>query len=82
MTKEELKNYIDIGHEIEFKYKGKMYSITYGDADGVDVISFCEFYKEPIDVINFDDLCKINYQGENLLDILASLNDKQDVWIF
>ncbi len=54
MRKEELKELIELGHEIEFKYKGKKYSITYYNDKRKNYISFCEFYKEPIDVSNVE----------------------------
>ena len=40
MTKDLLADYIECGREIEFKYNGKMYSITYGIIEGKEVISF------------------------------------------
>ena len=36
MTKEQLREYVECGHEIEFKYKGKEYSITYWYPDDND----------------------------------------------
>ncbi len=39
-----LKKLIEIGYDIEFSYKAKLYSIT---KTGRNTISFCEFYKEP-----------------------------------
>lgn len=46
MNKEQLKEYIECGNEIEFKYNNKMYSITYGTFNNERLISFYEFYKE------------------------------------
>ncbi len=79
MKKEELKLYVETGREIEFLYKGKWHSITYyeKDADGND-ISFCEFYKEPINVSNFDDLCNITYKGVKVIDMWESMDEDSD----
>lgn len=82
MRIEVLKDYIDIGHEIEFKYRGKMYSITYYSDGRKNYISFCEFYKEPLDVSSVDELLEKEYNGYFIKDILEELDDKQDVWIF
>ena len=71
MSKEELKELIELGHEIEFKYKGKKYSITYAENDIPNFISFCEYYKEPIDVSNVEELCKIRIDGVTLLKALT-----------
>ena len=46
MIKEQLKEYIECGNELEFKYNNKPYSITYGTFNNERLISFCEFYKE------------------------------------
>ncbi len=77
MKKEELKKYVETGREIEFVYEGKRYSITYyeKDADGND-ISFCEFYQEPIDVSNFEDLCNITYNGVKVIDMWESISEE------
>lgn len=48
MIKEQLKEYIEYGNEIEFKYNNKMYSITYGTFNNERLISFCEFYKKAL----------------------------------
>ncbi len=53
MTFEQLKDLVDCGHEIEFSFKGKRYSITYwypNDDENDIWISFCEFYKETTEV--------------------------------
>jgi hypothetical protein len=44
MKKEYLIKLIEEGHEIEFEYKDKKYSICYGVIDDEEVISFCVFY--------------------------------------
>ena len=36
MRKKELKQLIEEGHEIEFEYKNKKYSITYGEINDVE----------------------------------------------
>lgn len=36
MSRDELKELVDEGHEIEFNYNGKKYSITYGELYGIN----------------------------------------------
>ena len=81
MSIPELKEYIDTGREIEFIYKDIKYSITYYGDNRINYISFCEFYKEPIDVKDIDELLSININGIKLDKIISELND-QDVWVF
>lgn len=81
MTKDLLKEYIDCGREIEFKYNDKMYSITYGVIDNKEVISFCEFYKETTEVITFDELIEVSRDGVTLLQMWESLTE-ENVWIY
>lgn len=81
MKKEVLIDYIECGREIEFKYKGKMYSITYSPADMGDFISFCEFYKEPTNVTTIDDLLKVSRDGVTVLKMWESLSE-DDMWIY
>jgi len=82
MTKEELFDYIDCGREIEFKYNGKMYSITYGPSwEEEPYISFCEFYKYTSDVKTPEELIKVERDGVTVLEMLESLTEK-DIWIY
>ncbi len=81
MTKEVLIGYIECGREIEFKYKGKMYSITYSPADMDDFISFCEFYKEPTNVTTIDGLLEVTRDGVTVLKMWESLSE-EDMWIY
>lgn len=83
MTKEELKELIETGREIEFKYKGKDYSITYPDeASEINCnISFCEFYKDTFDCFTVDELWNGIYHDMKISDILLSLTE-EDVWIY
>ena len=81
MTKEELRNLIDDGHEIEFEAEGKRYSITYGIVKGEEVISFCEFYKETTEVKTVDELCQIKRDGHTVLELLANLTEN-DILIY
>lgn len=80
MTKEYLKELIAHGHEIEFKYKGNWYSITYGSEETPyeGMISFCQFYKETTEVIDFDELCKIERNGTSVLEMWESLDEEKD----
>lgn len=81
MTKDLLKEYVDCGREIEFKYNDKMYSITYGIIDDEEVISFCEFYKDTTEVKTFGELLEISRDGVTVLQMWESLAD-DDVWIY
>lgn len=81
MNKEILIDYIECGREIEFKYKDKMYSITYGSSEMRDYISFCEFYKEPTNVTTIDDLLEVSRDGITVLEMWESLSEN-DIWIY
>ena len=59
MTQQEIVELVNSGREIEFVYDQKKYSITYGVVNGVEVISFCEFYKESTEVETVDELLKL-----------------------
>lgn len=81
MTKDLLKDYVDCGREIEFKFNNKMYSITYGIIDDEEVISFCEFYKETTEVKTFNELIEVTRDGVTVLQMWESLTE-EDVWIY
>lgn len=80
MTKDELRQYIKEGHDIEWKYHDKWFSIIpkAKDDNGKRCISFCEFYQEPIDVYTFEELININYNGVTVMEMLESLGDEED----
>lgn len=61
--------------EIEFSYREKKYSITYFRENGKKLISFCEFYKTPIDVTDANELLKIEVNGITLEKIFSELPD-------
>ena len=81
MTKEELTNWVSQGDEIEFNYDSKRFSITYGEFDGEDWISFCEFYKETTEVKTVEELLKVERYGITVEQMLASCTE-EDIWIF
>lgn len=81
MIKEQLKEYIECGNEIEFKYNNKMYSITYGTFNNERLISFCEFYKETTEVRTFEELIKIARDNVTVLQMWESLTEN-DIWIY
>ncbi len=81
MTKDLLSDYVSHGREIEFKYNGKMYSITYGSVDEEEVISFCEFYKETTEVKTIDELLAVCRNGVSVLQMWNSLNEN-DIWVY
>ncbi len=81
MTKEELAILIDTGREIEFVFEKKRYSITYAN-DGRDkFISVCEFYKEPVDASNVDELWSAMINGKSIKEMFISISD-DEIWIF
>ena len=75
MTREELKDLIECGDEIEFNYSGKRFSITYYERNGHRVISFCKFCKEITDVDTFEDLCEVKRYGVKVIDMFESISD-------
>ena len=81
MTLEQLIDYINHGREIEFRYNGKMYSITYGTINGKHVISFCEFYQETTEIEKTEDITSISRDGVTVPEMLSSIND-DDIWIY
>lgn len=81
MNKEQLIDYVTHGREIEFKYNGKKYSITYAPEGVEDYISFCEFYKETSDVKTVDELVNVTREGVTVLQMLESLTE-DDIWIY
>ena len=81
MTIEELKQLVETGREIEFTYKNKKYSITYGFIENEYVISFCEFYKETTEVSSFDNLLNVSREGVTVKEMIESIGDK-DIDIF
>ena len=81
MSKKELIDYINCGREIEFRFNGKMYSITYGKLNGKHVISFCEFNQETTEVEKAEDIFMVSREGITVPQMLESLTE-QDIWIF
>ena len=81
MTREQIIDYIEHGREIEFRYQGKMYSITYSPKATKNYISFCEFYKEPTDVATAEELFNVTREGVTVLQMLESLTP-DDIWIY
>lgn len=81
MTKSQLIDYINCGREIEFRYKGHMYSITYGQLNGKPVISFCQFYQETTEVDTAESLLQVTRNGVTVLSMLESLSE-DDIWLF
>ena len=81
MTIEELEQLVKTGREIEFSFKDKRYSITYGFIENEYVISFCEFYKETTEVKDFNSLLKVSRNGITVKEMIESVSDK-DIEIF
>lgn len=81
MNLDQLREYVSEGREIEFKFNGKKYSITYGVIDDKDVISFCEFYQETTEVETVNELIKVERDGVTVLHMLESITE-EDIWIY
>lgn len=73
MDKKTLQEWIETGREIEFEVNGINYSITYSAASEEYCISFCEFYKETLDVKDFDTLWNSTYKGMKFSDLWESV---------
>ena len=81
MHKEQLKEYVANGREIEFEYNSKEYSITYGIIDNKEVISFCEFYKETTEVQTYEELLNVSRDGVTVAEMWESLKE-DDIWLY
>lgn len=81
MQKEQLKEYVANGREIEFEYNNKEYSITYGIIDNKEVISFCEFYKETTEVQTYEELLNVSRDGVTVAEMWESLKE-DDIWLY
>lgn len=77
----ELKRLIEEGHEIEFEYNCKQYSITYGEINKEEVISFCEFNKNSVEVKTFNELLKIQYNDFIVGNIIEEITEDK-IWIY
>jgi len=81
MNKEQLKYYVAHGREIEFKYNGKKFSITYSPEGVEDFISFCEFNKETSDVKTVEELMAVTRDGVSVIQMLESITE-DNIWIY
>lgn len=77
MTKEILNELIATGREIEFDYKGKKYSIIYFKENNEKIISFCEYYKDTLDVRSADELWNSTYNNISIEEMLSSLSEDE-----
>ena len=85
MNLKELTAYVECGHEIEFLFDGKQYSITYWYPDNDENnrwISFCEFYKETTEVKTVEELWNnVSRDGVTVGDMLSSIgNENIDIY--
>ena len=81
MSKEKLIQLIKDGREIEYIYNNKKYSITYGELNGKEVLSFCEYNKETTEVTTPEELLNIKKYGVSVEEMLASIQE-DNIWIF
>ena len=73
-----LKELLKDGHELEFEYGGKKYSLTWSDLEGESgVLSFCEFQKEDIASSDIDEILDAVYNGQKVADIIEALDEKE-----
>ncbi len=73
-----LKDLLAHGHEIEFDYKRKRYSFTFGENEkGETVVAFCEFYKDDIESKDIDEILSSEYNGYKVSDIIEELDEKE-----
>ena len=77
MTKETLNELILTGREIEFDYKGKKYSIIYFRENNEKIISFCEYYKDTLDVHSADELWNSTYNNISVAEMISSLSEDE-----
>ena len=75
MKRECIEELIRGNREIEFKFCGKRYSITYYNDNREKYISVGEFYGKTIDVKNADEVLKLKINGYSLEKIFAALPD-------
>lgn len=75
MKRECIEELIKARREIEFEFRGKRYSITYSNEDCERPISVCEYYKQPIDVRNANEVLRLKIGPYTLERIFAALPD-------
>ena len=73
----DFEKWIETGNEIEFSYNGKNYSVTYFvNESNKEEISFCEFYKEPVEFYTIEDFINnAKIDNELLKDIWENVVD-------
>ena len=75
MRRECIEELINGNREIEFKYHGRWYSITYYNDNREKYISVCEFYNKPTDVRNVEELFNLYIGNHSLKEIFEALPD-------
>lgn len=74
MTKETLEEWLRTGRDLEFRYKGRHYSITHFiEEDGTPVIAFSDFYDYIMDVKDAESLWNATYNDLKVKDILEGV---------
>lgn len=78
MTKQQFIEWMEMGLEIEFKSNGIDYSICQMvDENGKAYLSFCEYYKETLDVYDAETLWDSTYKGMKVSDILSIVPESE-----
>lgn len=78
MTREQFKEWMEMGLEIEFESNGINYSISQlTDAEGKAYLSFCEYYQETLDAYDAEKLWDSTYKGKKVSDILSVVPENE-----
>ncbi len=75
MRRECIEELVHGNREIEFKYGGSRYSITYPKIEGKKKICVTKFYGNPVYVDSADAALKTKIGGRTLEDIFSKLPD-------
>ena len=75
MKRECIELLIEAKREIEFRYHGQRFSITYYPDDREKNISVAPFYDRPIDVSSAAEVLKLKIGNHTLEEIFAALPD-------
>ena len=81
MIIEDVKDPLNDGHDIEFNFNKKRYSLTLREAGGKRVAVFRELNKPAIEFETIDEMLDAEYDGFKIADAIRSLSD-EDMDIF
>ncbi|MBR1375900.1 MAG: hypothetical protein IJ566_07420 [Cardiobacteriaceae bacterium] len=81
MTKDEFKQYVLEGHDIEWRYNNIGFGMIPKDTDddGNDCISVYQAKTPPIHyVYSFEELINVKFYGVTVMEMLESLGDEEE----